>query len=476
MAEERKMPYSEDVEQAVLGSVFEQPSVMKTLVDKISIDDFYLVRHKTIYDAYLKLYESQVDIDYQTVINYLESTEKLVEAGNDTYLMNLTDAVPSVESIDSYLNILIDKSLQRAMINASRGFIEDGYTAVDANLYIEEVEKKVFEISKTRRSSEFVTLAQATEEVIKAAEIASQQEGKIIGLDTGFRSLNNFTHGLQPSELIILAARPAMGKSALALNIARNVAGISNDKYVAFFSLEMGSDQLALRLLSAESRVPSNKIRTGRMSAPEWNQVGLAKATLSNLNVYFDDKGTVRVGQLRQKCRKLKQEDRLDLVVIDYLQLLSGSGKNSQQNRVNEVSEISRTLKEMARELKIPVIALSQLSRSVEKRDDKRPIMADLRESGSIEQDADIIMFLYRDDYYRKGKDDDKVVESNTIEISIAKNRQGSTTDPDDPIKLSFDKTCSLFHNYYGQTTSTYRAQETIPPRESHSSTDFMDN
>lgn len=326
-------------------------------------------------------------------------------------------------------------------MDACRKIIEDGYANDDALSFVDNSEKTIFDIAKTRRATDFVTIKEVTKEVIEKTEAARHNQGKITGLDTGFDDINEYTLGLQPSELMIIAARPSMGKSAFALNIATNVASLPSKPYVAFFSLEMGSDQLVSRMISSVSRVHSNNIRTGDLTPSQWQQISLARETLSGLNVLFDDSGTVKVTDLRQKCRKLAQEKKLDLVIIDYLQLLSGSTK---ENRVQEVSEISRVLKEMARELKLPVIALSQLSRRVESREDKIPMMSDLRDSGSIEQDADIILFLYRDDYYLKEKSN----RPNTVDIIIAKNRQGATTTEN--IHLTFNKACSYFENMIG--------------------------
>ena len=259
-----------------------------------------------------------------------------------------------------------------------------------------------------------------TEEVITKTEEAKNKQGELTGLDTGFERLNQYTLGLQPSELYIIAARPSMGKSAFALNIASNVAKLKSRPYIAFFSLEMGVEQLVSRMLSGEANVASTRLRLGELNPNEWQRLSVASDRLAKLNVLFDDSGTVKVTDLRQKCRKLAQENKLDVVVIDYLQLLSGSFAHT--NRVQEVSEISRTLKEMARELKVPVVALSQLSRSVEQRNVKKPIMADLRESGSIEQDADVVLFLYRDDYYNEDSERPDIVD-----VMVAKNRSGAT-------------------------------------------------
>lgn len=436
---ERITPHNLEAEQSVLGSVFVDQSTMRSIVDKLDAEDFYNYRHKVIYTAMVELFREDVMIDYMTLANKLETKDLLNDAGGIDYILSLTTAVPSIQNLVNYIDIVRDKSITRRIMDAARGIVEEGYKTADAIEYVDQSEKRIFDIAKSRRTTDFARIGDITEQVILKVESAKNNLGRITGLDTGFDDLNDFTLGLQPSELLILAARPSMGKSAFALNIATNVAKTNQGAYVAFFSLEMGSDQLVSRILSAESRIHSVKIRTGSLSGTEWQQLNLAQETLSKLNILFDDSGTVKVTDLRQKCRKLAQDKKLDFVVIDYLQLLSGS--NPGINRVQEVSEISRTLKEMARELKIPVLALSQLSRAVEKRDDKRPLMADLRESGSIEQDADIVMFLYRDDYYSREDNAD----SGQVELSIAKNRQGATTNA--PIRLSFNKQCSYFEN-----------------------------
>lgn len=435
---ERNAPNNIDAEQAVLGSVFINQSVMKSLVDKLVGDDFFTYRHTVIFNAMVDLFKEGIPIDYTTLTGKLDTKGLLNDAGGIDYILGLTESVPSTANLSNYMNIVIDKSLTRKLQDACRDIIEKGYQADDTNEFIDESEKVIFDIAKSRRSSEFIPISLVTEQVIEKTESAKNNQGRVTGLDTGFEQLNDYTLGFQPSELIIIAARPSMGKSAFALNIATNIAKNPDKPYVAFFSLEMGSDQLVSRMLSAESKVHSTNIRTGNLTPAQWQQISVAKENLSALNILFDDSGTVRVTDLRQKCRKLKQDRRLDLVVIDYLQLLSGSSNRRNENRVQEVSEISRTLKEMARELKIPVVALSQLSRAVETRQDKHPVLSDLRESGSIEQDADIIMFLYRDEYYNKDSQN-----SGKMEIIIAKNRQGATTV--DNLQLLFNKSCSYF-------------------------------
>lgn len=435
---ERQAPSNKEAEMSVLGSVFVEQVAIKSIADKLETDDFFGLRHKVIFNAMVDLFKQNIEIDYMTLTNLLTTKGLLNEAGGVDYILGLIKFVPSIANLDNYINIVKDLSVVRKMQDAARQIVEDGYRAENPTEYVSLSEKLVFDIAKARRSSDFIKINTVTEQVFIKTEQAKDNQGELTGLDTGFTMLNRYTLGLQPTELLILAARPAMGKSAFALNIARNVAGNEGLPTVAFFSLEMGSDQLVGRMLSAESRIHSTKIRTGNLTGLEWQQLQLAKDNLSKLNIVFDDSGTVKVTDLRQKCRKLQQDQGLDLVIVDYLQLLSSGTPTT--NRVNEVSEISRTLKEMARELKIPVIALSQLSRAVEKRDDKKPVMADLRESGSIEQDADIIMFLYREDYYKKD-----TVNQNQVDVMIAKNRSGATTS--DAIKLSFNKDCSYFEN-----------------------------
>lgn len=441
---EKITPHNTEAEQAVLGSVFVDQGAIKTLIDKLDSEDFYNYRHKVIYTAMVELFHENIEIDYQTLSNKLDTKGLLNDAGGVDYIIGLINTVPSTMNLVNYIDIVTDKAITRRIMDACRKIIEDGYSNDDTLSFVDNSEKTIFDIAKSRRTTDFVTIRDVTEVVIQKAESSKNNEGKLTGLDTGYHELNDYTLGLQPTELMIIAARPAMGKSAFALNIATNVAKMGHHPYVAFFSLEMGSDQLVSRILSAESKVHGEAIRTGHLSPVQWQQIQLAKDNLSQLNILFDDSGTVKVTDLRQKCRKLAQEKKLDLVIIDYLQLLSGTRT---ENRVQEVSEISRTLKEMARELKIPVIALSQLSRQVERREDKVPMMADLRDSGSIEQDADIILFMYRDDYYNKTDSN----RPDTADVIIAKNRSGAVTT--DNIVLSFNKSCSYFGNLVQNNT-----------------------
>ncbi len=418
---EKTLPHNLEAEQNVLGSVFLDPNTVKPIRDALSEKDFFARRHRLIYRAIIDLHDEGVDIDYTTLTDKLETRKQLLDAGGADYILGLSDTTPSLANLEHYINIVRDKAVVRNMIEIARDVSEKGFTAKEMETYIDESERRIFNVATSRRTSDFVTLGKVTEEVILKTEEAKNKQGEILGLDTGYERLNYYTFGLQPTELYIIAARPSMGKSAFALNIATNVAKLKKRPYIAYFSLEMGVEQLVGRMLSAESNIDSARLRTGDLSSNEWQRLSVASDRLQKLNMLFDDSGTVKVTDLRQKCRKLKQEGRLDIVVIDYLQLLSGS--IPQSNRVQEVSEISRTLKEMSRELKVPVIALSQLSRSVEQRTNKRPIMADLRESGSIEQDADVVLFLYREDYYNP-----KTTERpDIVDVMVAKNRSGAT-------------------------------------------------
>jgi len=436
---EKKVPQNIEAEQAVLGAVFFDPSVMKTIQDKLVEEDFYSPNHQVIFRVMKSLYQDNIPIDYQTLTDRLESQNNLIRAGGVEYITGLIDAVPSTANLLNYIFIVKDKSIVRKIQDVSRKLIEDSYEVENTPDFIDDVERELMAITKERRTTDFKQVGEIAElQVEKIAEQA-QIGGNITGLDTKYHELNKFTLGLQPSDLLIIAARPSMGKTAFALNLALNVAKNADKPHVAFFSLEMGVDQLVMRLLACQAQVDNFRMRQGALNSQEWEKLHYAVDALSSLNMYFDDSGTVSVLDLRSKCRKLKQDDKLDLIVIDYLQLLSGS-KHNQANRVQEVSEISRVLKETARELKVPVIALSQLSRSIEQRKEKQPVMADLRESGSIEQDADIIMFLYREDYY-----EENTTKKNIVEISIAKNRSGTIG----KFELLFNKSMSTFSNVH---------------------------
>ncbi|MDY0023369.1 MAG: replicative DNA helicase [Candidatus Izemoplasmatales bacterium] len=434
--------YSLEAEESVLGSVFFNNNEMNVIADKLLVEDFYSPNNQIIYKAMLTLFHNNSAIDIITVMTYLENINNLEKVGGREYIINLSSVVPSTANLSEYINIVKDRSVLRRLQEKFNELLEKSKNVEDAPHFIDQVEKEVFEITKNRRTSDFVNVSDIADETINKLAEREQVLDNVTGLDTRYKALNNYTLGLQPSDLLILAARPGIGKTAFALNLALNVGSLENRPHIAFFSLEMGVEQLLLRLLSAQSSIPNTKLRKADLSSGEWERLQTAVNNLKGTNIYFDDSGTVEVMDLRSKCRKLKQNNKLDLVIVDYLQLLSGSGVYK-GNRVQEVSEISRVLKEMARELKVPVVALSQLSRSIEQRkgDDKRPKMSDLRESGSIEQDADIIIFLYV-----KDEDNDDERKRNLTQFSVAKNRHGTPGD----FKLIFNKETSKFNSYSG--------------------------
>ena len=434
---EQKIPQNISAEQAVLGSVFFEQGSLKTILDKLQDHDFYLPNHQAIYLAMKALFLENVFIDFTTLTDRLENMNMLAKAGGIEYISGLIDAVPSSANLINYINIVKDKSVLRQIQDTCREIIEQSYSVENAPEFIDDVERDIFSITKEKRTSDFKSVGEVANMMVEKIAEQAQIGGEVTGLDTKYYKLNQFTLGLQKSDLIIIAARPSMGKTAFALNLALNVAKNPTRPHVAFFSLEIGVDQLVMRLLACQSQVDNFNLRQGKLNPQEWEKIHFAVDSLSELNLHFDDSGTVKVTDMRSKCRKLKQEGKLDMIVIDYLQLLSGSIHN-QANRTQEVSEISRVLKETARELKVPVVALSQLSRNVENRKEKQPIMADLRESGSIEQDADIIMFLYREDYYEQ-----ETTRKNMVDIIIAKNRSGTIGE----FELYFNRSMSTFSN-----------------------------
>ena len=434
----RQMPHSTDAEQAILGAMLLDEKVCELVRLKLAPDDFYHHRHRIIYEAILALIEQQKAIDVTTVTAYLQDHKRMAEIGGVEYILTIYESVATTAHTQHYLDIVLEKAISRTVINRAQELIEQGYDPETMTKdLIDTAEQKFMGLSRLANNTQFKEINNVIEDVIKNIEYLSQTNGEVTGLQTGFGALDNMTSGLQKNDLIIVAARPAMGKTAFALNIAQNVAKL-NQKNVAIFSLEMGADQLVTRLICSEGRIEAGKLKTGNLDSTDWRSLKIATDVLSGLGVYIDDTPGIRVGELRAKCRQLHQQHGLGMVMIDYLQLLSGSKSNA-SNRQQEVSEISRMLKEMARELEIPVIALSQLSRQVESREDKRPMMSDLRESGSIEQDADIVTFLYRDDYYKK----DAEANDNIIEIIFAKHRNG----PVGTVKLAFRKEISKFEN-----------------------------
>ena len=376
----------------------------------------------------IELNDRNEAIDVVTVKDRLEQANLLEDAGGLSYLSDLALAVPTAANIVYYAKIVEEKSLLRTLIQTATGIVTKGFEqGEEVQSILDDAERSILEVSEKRNRSGFLSIAEVLNSTIENIDQLAQNNEEITGLPTGYKGLDKMTAGFQPEELIILAARPAVGKTAFALNIAQNV-GTKTDRSVAIFSLEMGAESLVNRMLCAEGSIEASHLRTGQLSEEEWSNLIVAMGSLSRANIFIDDTPGIKISEIRAKCRKLAQEKgNLGLILIDYLQLIEGNGR---ENRQQEVSDISRQLKKLAKELKVPVIALSQLSRGVEQRQDKRPVLSDIRESGSIEQDADIVAFLYRDDYYeREGGEDNEDNEpknDNVIEVIIEKNRSGA--------------------------------------------------
>ncbi|MDT2850122.1 replicative DNA helicase [Vagococcus carniphilus] len=424
--QDRIPPQSIEAEQAVLGSVFLDSDSIVEAMEYIEAKDFYRRSHQTIFQIMIDLNNRNEAIDAITVKDQLEQKNMIEDIGGVSYLSELTLSVPTAANVGYYAQIVEQKSLLRSLIQTATDIVTSGFEQdEDVESILDEAERKILEVSEKRNRSGFLAIADVLGDSINQIEKLSQQGEAITGLPTGYHALDKMTAGLQAEELIILAARPAVGKTAFALNIAQNV-GTKTDQSVAIFSLEMSAESLVNRMLCSEGLVEASHLKTGQLSDEEWDNIIVAMGSLSKANIFIDDTPGIKISEIRAKCRKLHQEQgELGLILIDYLQLIEGTGR---ENRQQEVSEISRQLKKLAKELKVPVIALSQLSRGVEQRQDKRPVLSDIRESGSIEQDADIVAFLYREDYYRSedGEDEEPLETNNVIEVIIEKNRSGA--------------------------------------------------
>lgn len=435
---DRLLPQNIEAEQAVLGAVILDSESLIAVTERIGSEDFYRVAHQSIFAAMLELYQQNEPVDLITVTSLLRDKNQLEEVGGVSYLSELANAVPTAANVDYYAQIVEEKSLQRRLIRTATQIVTQGYaSSEDVGQLLDEAERRILEISQRRFGRGFIAIRDVLMEVFDRIEHLYQHKGGTTGVPSGFPDLDRMTSGFQKSDLIIVAARPSVGKTAFALNIAQNV-GVRGKEVVAIFSLEMGAVQLVQRMICAEANVDAGRLRTGFLENDDWEKLTMAIGTLSEAQIYIDDTPALTVADIRAKCRRLNQEKGLGMVVIDYLQLISGRAKQG-ENRQQEVSEISRTLKQIARELQVPVIALSQLSRGVEQRQDKRPMLSDLRESGSIEQDADIVAFLYRDDYYDK-----ETEKKNIIEIIIAKQRNGPTGTVELVFLKHFNKFVSL--------------------------------
>ena len=390
-------------------------------IEVLREDDFYREDNKSIFAAIAALYSKSEPVDIVTVKNELVSNGTFERVGGLEYLAELPERVPTTANVEKYIKIVEEKSALRSLIQTSNELISLGYDeSENVDSIMDMAEKKVFDLAQKKNVKGYTAIKDVLAESLQKIEELYNKKGNITGISTGFSDLDNITAGLQNSDLIIVAARPAMGKSAFAINIATNAAVKSNVP-VAIFNLEMSKEQVGNRILCSEAMIDSNKVRTGQLGDDDWVKLANTIGNLSEAPIYIDDTPGISIMEIRAKCRKLKLEKDIGLIVIDYLQLIQGTnGKNS--SREQEISEISRSLKIIAKELNVPVIALSQLARATEKRDDKRPMLSDLRESGAIEQDADIVMFLYRDDYYNKESE-----KRNIAEVIIAKHRGGST-------------------------------------------------
>ena len=413
-------PHSVESEQSILGSIILDKDAIITVAETINPSDFYKEAHKIIYESMLSLNSNNEPIDLITLIEELRKEGHLDNIGGISYLTSLSTIVPTTSNVKYYANIVKEKSVMRQLIKASNEIINLGYDAsTDVQEILNKAEKSIFDISQEKSGDDIQPINAVLQDTFDMIENLCTEKKEVTGITTGFKDLNKKINGLQRTDLILLAARPAMGKTAFSLNLVQNAA-LKGDASVAVFSLEMSKEQLVQRMLSAQSNVELSKIKTGTLGESDWPRIIDGMAVLSEAKIFIDDTPGIKISEIRSKCRRLKMEKGLDLILIDYLQLMEGEGKN--ENRQQEIAKISRSLKILAKELDCPVVALSQLSRSPELRKDHRPILSDLRESGSIEQDADIVMFLYRDEYYH-----DDSEKKNIGEVIVAKNRHGET-------------------------------------------------
>ncbi|RIV20126.1 replicative DNA helicase [Alicyclobacillaceae bacterium I2511] len=434
----RLPPQHVEAEQAVLGAMLFSADAVAEAAEQLVPDDFYRSAHRHLFEAMRQLYEQGQPVDVITVTSVLQAKEHgLEQAGGPDYLASLAVSMPTALHIAQYTRIVAEKSLLRRIIGTATDIASQGYSGeLSASELLDNAERRMLALSQNQRGRDFAHISEVLERTFERIEQMYESEGNLTGVPTGYSELDQVTSGFQKSDLIIVAARPSVGKTAFALNVAQNVA-VRAGLPVAIFSLEMSKEQLVQRMLSAEAYLDGHKLRNGTLDSEDWPKLSMGVSTLSNAPIYIDDAPGITVPEMRSKLRRLKAESGLGFVVIDYLQLIQGR-RTSGDNRQQEISEISRMLKQIARELEVPVMALAQLSRSVEQRQDKRPMLSDIRESGSIEQDADIVAFLYRDDYY-----DPESERKNIVEIIIAKQRNG----PTGKVELVFLKNYNKFVN-----------------------------
>jgi len=434
---DRVPPQNVEAEQSVLGAMMIEREAISKVSEVLRPEDFYREAHRLIYNAMAELFNKNDAVDLVTVVEVLRRDENLESAGGIAYVSALANSVPTAANVMYHARIVEEKALLRQLINTATNVAGMGYEAnEEVAVIMDKAEKMILEVSNRKAGQEFASIKNIIFDVFDKVSELYSAKGGITGLSTGFKDLDKLTSGLQPSDLILIAARPSMGKTALVLNIAQNVA-VKEKQAVAFFSLEMSKEQLVQRMLCAEAPIDAQRLRIGELENNDWDKLVRAADRLAVAPIFIDDTAGITVMEMRSKARRLKIEHDLKLIVIDYLQLMQGgSGSSRSENRQQEISEISRSLKALARELKVPVIALSQLSRSVESRQVKKPMLSDLRESGSLEQDADIVCFIYREDYYEP-----ETERKNITDIIVAKHRNG----PVDSVQLFFHKQFTKF-------------------------------
>ncbi len=437
------LPQNIEAEEAVLGAILVNPEVITKVVETLKPESFYKPAHKYVYEAMLQLFNTNERIDLVSVSDVLSYNSKLETVGGRAFINDLSYKTITTSNIEYYARIVQEKAVKRALINAGSEIVSFGYDLNPIDESLEGAEKLIFDIASKKATTDLSHIKDLVLNTYEKIEYRYEHKDELLGLRTDFYELDTMTSGLQKSDLIILAARPSMGKTAFALNIAQNVA-IKEKVPVAIFSLEMSKEQLVQRMLCSQAEVDTQRLKTGNMQSKDWDKLASAMNDFAQAPIFIDDTSGCTLTDIRAKCRRLKMEQKdLGLIVIDYLQLMEGSGR---EERMQQISAISRGLKTLARELDVPVIALSQLSRAVESRTDKRPMLSDLRESGAIEQDADIVMFIYRDEYYKKGEEEDETVKAASkgeSEIIIAKHRNG----PVGTVKLLFQGNITKFKN-----------------------------
>ena len=430
------VPQSREAEEAVLGAVMINPEAYYEVAQFLQADDFYIHRHRWIWEAFVRLHETRRPVDFLTVTENLDQMQQLGEIGGPAYLTSLINNVPTSLHAEAYGRLVEETAIRRRMIGAANEVAKIAYKeGLNVDAVMDEAEKAIFSVSERRLNVGLRPIKHVLSDYYDQLDRLANRDGEILGVPTGFIDLDRLLSGLQPSDLLIIAGRPGQGKTAFGISVAKNAAQL-HKKHVAIFSLEMSNEQLVQRLISQETGIDSQRLRTGKLDGDEWPLFAHAVEVLGDTHIYLDDTPAIPPLQLRTKCRRLHMEFNLDLIIVDYIQLMSGGIRS--ENRVQEVSYISRNLKVLAKELNVPVLAAAQLSRAVEQRADKRPVLSDLRESGSLEQDADIVMFIYRPDQYEKD-----ILKQNVAEIVVAKHRNG----PTGSVELIFRPNLAKFEN-----------------------------